>query len=144
MRGYNKYLILFLLPFFILFLTFNILPILYTFFVSFHKVQFSAGGASLSFVGFTNYLQVFNDPLFWTGLRNVLLILGIQVPVMTGLALILALLLNSPLITGKSFFQKHNIFSTNNLISTRRYILELHVWERLWSNQPYTFKIGIS
>jgi lactose/L-arabinose transport system permease protein len=105
MRGYNKYLILFLLPFFILFLTFNILPILYTFFVSFHKVQFSAGGASLSFVGFTNYLQVFNDPLFWTGLRNVLLILGIQVPVMTGLALILALLLNSPLITGKSFFR---------------------------------------
>lgn len=105
MRGYNRYLIFFLLPFFALFMTFNILPIFYTIFVSFNKVQFYGGSASFSFTGFTNYFQVFNDPLFFIGLKNVLLILGIQVPIMTGLALILALLLNSPLIIGKRFFR---------------------------------------
>lgn len=101
----RKYVFYFLSPFIILFLTFNIFPIIYTIFVSFNKVHFHGQGITLSFIGLSNYFRVLKDPIFWIGLKNVLLILGIQVPIMTGLALILALLLNSPLIIGKKIFR---------------------------------------
>ena len=49
------------------------------------------------FVGGQNYLAVLQDVDFWDGVRRMLLFMIVQVPVMFGLALIFALLLDSGL-----------------------------------------------
>ncbi|MEM0506776.1 MAG: sugar ABC transporter permease [Thermosphaera sp.] len=73
--------------------------------MSFHEVKLTGQLPQLSYNQLDNYLRVFRDPIFWAGLSNVFLILCIQVPIMTLLALMLALLLNSPLILGKKLFR---------------------------------------
>jgi multiple sugar transport system permease protein len=51
------------------------------------------------------YRRVFTDSPFWQSVERVLLFGIVQVPVMLGLALILALLLDSGLVSGKRFFR---------------------------------------
>lgn len=46
------------------------------------------------FVGFGNYIRLFNDPVFWTALWNTVLWIGLTVPFQMGLGLLAALLLN--------------------------------------------------
>ncbi|MFJ7196819.1 MULTISPECIES: carbohydrate ABC transporter permease [unclassified Streptomyces] len=55
----------------------------------------TGNGAGRHFTGLDNYQRLLNDPLFWTALRNTALILVVQVPLMLGLALLVALGLNS-------------------------------------------------
>jgi multiple sugar transport system permease protein len=93
---------LFLLPFLLLFAFFFIIPLLYALGISFF-VERLVGGTV--FVGVQNYLQVFHDGNFWFGVRNVLLLLIVQVPVMLGLALVLALLLDSRIVRLKTLFR---------------------------------------
>jgi multiple sugar transport system permease protein len=52
-----------------------------------------------------NYLQVIHDPDFFTGVGRVLLYGIVQVPIMLGLALLLALLLDSTVVRFKPFFR---------------------------------------
>ncbi|WP_326766226.1 sugar ABC transporter permease [Streptomyces sp. NBC_01591] len=55
----------------------------------------TGNGDDRHFTGLDNYQRLLNDPLFWTALKNTALILVVQVPLMLGLALLLALGLNS-------------------------------------------------
>jgi ABC-type sugar transport system permease subunit len=56
------------------------------------------------FTGFTNFMQAFKDPYFWTSLKNTLLFSAIVVPVQTLLALLLAVAANQK-IWGHKFFK---------------------------------------
>ncbi|MFJ2590300.1 carbohydrate ABC transporter permease [Streptomyces sp. NPDC087538] len=55
----------------------------------------TGNGTGRHFTGLGNYQRLLNDPLFWTALKNTALILVVQVPLMLGLALLVALGLNS-------------------------------------------------
>jgi multiple sugar transport system permease protein len=99
---------LFILPFGLLFLCFFILPICYAVYQSLFRSQRSGlglGAPTINFNGLNNYLQVIHDPEFYTGVGRVLLYGIVQVPIMLGLALLLALLLDSTVVRFKSFFR---------------------------------------
>ncbi|MCX5345959.1 carbohydrate ABC transporter permease [Streptomyces atratus] len=55
----------------------------------------TGNGDDRHFAGLANYRRLLDDPLFWTALKNTALILVVQVPLMLGLALLVALGLNS-------------------------------------------------
>lgn len=81
----------FILPFFIIFGGFLLFPIVYSLVLSFSK--WTAGKAT--FIGLTNYKQLFMDELFWKSLGNTALFLIIQVPIMLFLATVIAAVLNA-------------------------------------------------
>ncbi|QIG39339.1 sugar ABC transporter permease [Microbacterium sp. 4R-513] len=104
----HKGAILFLiLPFAVLFVLFYLLPIGYAVWQSLLVVEREGtfGEAREVFGGLQQYLIVFQNVAFWTSVGRVLLFGIVQVPVMLGLALLFALLLDSPLIKGKKFFR---------------------------------------
>ncbi|TDN91450.1 sugar ABC transporter permease [Microbacterium sp. BK668] len=94
-------------PFGILFVLFYLLPIIYAVWQSLLVVEREGtfGEAREVFGGIQQYLIVFQNTAFWTSVGRVLLFGIVQVPVMLGLALLFALLLDSPLIKGKKFFR---------------------------------------
>ncbi|MCK0115942.1 sugar ABC transporter permease [Isoptericola sp. S6320L] len=94
-------------PFFVLFTLFYLVPIGYAVFRSFRTVEREGtfGPATEVFGGLTQYEQVFASEAFWASLGRVLLFGVVQVPVMLGLALVLALLIDSPLVRGKRFYR---------------------------------------
>jgi multiple sugar transport system permease protein len=99
---------LFILPFGVLFILFFVVPILYAIYESLFRSQRSGlglGAATVSFNGLSNYADVIHDPNFYTGIGRVLLYGVVQVPVMLGLALVLALLLDSTVVRFKGFFR---------------------------------------
>ena len=97
----------FVAPFSILFLLFYLLPIGYAIFQSLLVVEREGtfGEATQVFGGLSQYFLVFQNGPFWTSAGRVLLFGVVQVPVMLGLALLFALLLDSPLLRGKKFFR---------------------------------------
>jgi multiple sugar transport system permease protein len=99
---------LFILPFGVLFLLFFIVPIIYAIYQSLYRSERSGlglGSATVSFNGLGNYGDVFHDPNFYAGVGRVLLYGIVQVPVMLGLSLLFALLLDSTVVRFKSFFR---------------------------------------
>jgi multiple sugar transport system permease protein len=99
---------LFFLPFGLLFLLFFIAPIFYAIYESLFRSQRSGlglGAPTIAFNGLNNYLQIIHDPDFYTGVGRVLLFGIVQVPIMLGLALLLALLLDSTVVRFKPFFR---------------------------------------
>jgi multiple sugar transport system permease protein len=99
---------LFILPFGVLFIIFFIVPILYAIDQSFYKTQRSGlglGAATTAFNGLANYHDVFTDGAFYASVGRVLLYGIVQVPVMLGLALGLALLMDSAAIRFRNFFR---------------------------------------
>src|SRR5438105_6467565 len=90
---------LFLLPFVVLFILFFIVPIIYAIYQSLFRSERSGlglGAATVSFNGLGNYLDVVRDANFYSGVGGVLLYGIVQVPVMLVLALVLAVVLVSP------------------------------------------------
>lgn len=99
---------LFILPFGVLFVLFFIVPIIYAVYQSLYRSQRSGlglGASTVSFNGLGNYVEVVHDPNFFSGVGRVLLYGFVQVPIMLGLALILALLLDSTVVRFKRFFR---------------------------------------
>src|SRR5260221_1823722 len=99
---------LFILPFAMLFTLFFILPIADAIDQSLFRSQHSGlglGPATVSFDGLGNYASLMPDPSFWSVMGRVLLYGVVQVPVMLILALVLALLLDSPVVRFKRFFR---------------------------------------
>jgi multiple sugar transport system permease protein len=88
---------LFVIPFFIVFITMLVVPLFYSGYLSFFATRLIGG---TSFVGFDNYGKTFTDPLFLAGLGRTALFLFIQVPIMLGLALFFALALDSGRVRG--------------------------------------------
>ncbi len=69
------------------------MPMLQAVFTSFYDLILFRPNAS-KFVGFGNYVKLFNDPVFWTALWNTVIWIGLTVPLQMGLGLVAALLLN--------------------------------------------------
>ncbi|GAB3152118.1 sugar ABC transporter permease [Microbacterium neimengense] len=107
-RAPHKAAIAFLLvPFGILFTLFYVAPILFAIVQSTLVVRREGtfGKAEQVFGGFAQYVLVFQNEAFWSSVGRMLLFGVVQVPVMLGLALLFALLLDSPLVKGKRFFR---------------------------------------
>ncbi|HDL86505.1 MAG TPA: sugar ABC transporter permease, partial [Candidatus Acetothermia bacterium] len=91
---------LYLLPAFVILGTFTFYPFINSFFVSFHS--WLSFAPVKPFVGFANYVKIFQDDLFWLSLwHTVYYVLASVIPTMA-LALFIAVLLNSK-IRGRSF-----------------------------------------
>ena len=67
-------------------------PIAYSIYLSLFRDQLIGGN---SFVGLDNYTQAFQDPEFWAASAGSALFLVVQVPIMLGIALLVALALDS-------------------------------------------------
>ena len=80
---------------------FLLYPILYSIYLSLHNMQ----GLQSVFVGFGNYLRMFQDDIFWKALMNNFTFLIFQVPIMVVLGLLMAFLLNTPNLKGRTFFK---------------------------------------
>lgn len=98
----------FLAPAIILFVLFLLVPIVYTGYLSLRAVEVSglglgAGARREVFAGLANYRLALADAELWRGALRVLLYGGILVPVMLGLALLFALLLDSHRVGGRGF-----------------------------------------
>ncbi|MFE2034841.1 carbohydrate ABC transporter permease [Streptomyces scopuliridis] len=98
----------FVLPFLLLFVIVYLVPTGYSVGQSFFAVRRSGlglGGAETAFAGFDNYVRVFQDGDFLASLGRVAFVGVIQVPVMLGIALVLALLIDSTASKGRGFFR---------------------------------------
>ncbi len=96
-----------IVPFGVLFALFYVVPIAYAFWQSLLVVERDGtfGKAEQVFGGFAQYVLVFQNEAFWASMGRMLTFGVVQVPVMLGLALLFALLLDSPLVRGKRFFR---------------------------------------
>ena len=93
---------LFILPFFLLFLVFQLIPIIWTFYISLTNWK---GIGSPKFCGLDNYKKIMIDNMFWESLGNTVVYWISGVLLILVLALLIAVLLNSPLLKGRSIFK---------------------------------------
>jgi multiple sugar transport system permease protein len=93
---------LFLAPFMLLFAAVLILPLLLALDLSLFRDTLARGTI---FVGLANYTDILSDPALWNGLGHVLLFGAVQIPVMLGLALVLALVLDSGAVWCRDLFR---------------------------------------
>jgi multiple sugar transport system permease protein len=94
MRQYRKTAFLFLAPFLTVFVAFYLTPVFYAIYLSlFIRKRVGIGPAKEVFGGWANYIRAVQDGDFLNGLKNMFVFGVVQVPVMLGLAIILALLL---------------------------------------------------
>ena len=91
-RKQNLAAYLFVLPFFVVFLTMLVVPLVYSGYLSLFESRLIGGEV---FAGLTNYVRALQDPNFLSSLGRVALFLVIQVPIMLGIALFLALALDT-------------------------------------------------
>lgn len=104
-----RYGYLFVAPYIIIFLVFQLYPIIYTFWLSF------TNDFSNSFAGLNNYIYLIHDKVFWKSVSNTFIIwIGCIVPQMIA-ALILAVLLCQYKIKGAGFFRA--MFYLPNLVT---------------------------
>lgn len=142
----------FILPNMVLFITFVIVPIIFTFYYSLTKWN---GLGPKVFIGLENYVKMFKNSTFQTSLKNTFVYTLTLVPLEMVLALLLALLMNrkfflrgaaramiylpcmiSTVITGLAFSW---LFNTN--LGLINYLLSLLGQEKIqwFSNKTYAF-----
>ncbi|MBB5908129.1 carbohydrate ABC transporter permease [Actinoalloteichus hymeniacidonis] len=92
----------FLAPFMIVFTLVFLAPLGYSIYLSLFRDRMVGGNL---FVGFENYQRAIADPQFWSALGRVTLFLVVQVPIMLGIALLVALAIDSGRLYGKNFFR---------------------------------------
>lgn len=92
---------LFILPYLLIFAVFWAWPILSSFLLSFRDSRLGAEAP----LGTANWSRLLGDEFFRTALRNTLVILAVQVPLMLALATALAVALNSRLLRLRGLFR---------------------------------------
>ena len=90
-KNYNRAGYLFVLPFVIVFLIFNVYPVLRTLYLSFTNAKI-AGVGKIQWVWFDNYIRVITDKFFWRALGNTLRIWGVNLVLQLGLAFLLTII----------------------------------------------------
>jgi multiple sugar transport system permease protein len=104
-KGYAAY--IFLAPALSAILLFFFIPVIAALFISF--TDFDIYGlndfSSTRFVGIKNYINLFNDPLFWKALGNTFFYVIIAAPLSIAVSLGAALLLNSKFVKFKGIFR---------------------------------------
>ena len=89
------------LPYVVYFLTFVAYPLVFSFILIFHRWNVAT---PMEFIGFKNFVRLFNDELFFKSLFNTLVFLSIHIPLQIFIALFFAQLLNQK-IKMKGFFR---------------------------------------
>jgi multiple sugar transport system permease protein len=86
---------------------FFVIPVLAAFALSFTDFDIYALGNLnyVRFVGFENYIRIFDMPLFWSALRNTFYFVLVGGPLSVAVSLGAALMLNSKLAKWKSFYR---------------------------------------
>lgn len=104
---HKRAIVAFLAPFLSLFILFYLVPIGYAVYQSFFKIerQGAFGAPRQVFGGLTQYALVFSNGDFWSSIARVLAFFFASVPLQLGLALVFALLLDSPVLKGAKFFR---------------------------------------
>ncbi|WP_045516444.1 carbohydrate ABC transporter permease [Neobacillus niacini] len=98
----NRALYLFISPFYILFLIFGLFPIFFSLYLSFHKWS---GLGKMEFVGLKQFTYLLTDTTFWQSVGNTFAIWFLStIPMLFG-ALVIAFLLNTPLLKFKGFYR---------------------------------------
>ena len=97
----------FILPAVVILMLFLFVPILLSFIISLTdwNIYGLADRVAVRYIGFQNYIKVFQDALFWKSLRNTLVFTGVGVPFTIMISLFFATLLNEKFIKFKSFFR---------------------------------------
>ncbi|WP_324287712.1 carbohydrate ABC transporter permease [Microcella daejeonensis] len=105
--SHKKAIAVFIVPFGVLFTVFYVVPIGYAIYQSLFVLERDGtfGAARQVFGGLSQYIAVFQNAAYWESIGRVLLFGVVQVPIMLGLALLLALLLDSPLVRGSKYFR---------------------------------------
>ncbi|MFW6035313.1 MAG: carbohydrate ABC transporter permease [Halothermotrichaceae bacterium] len=96
----NKKLFLLLLPPVIFFSFIIIFPIFNAIRYSFYQWS---GGSNMVYLGFENYINLFNDSIFWHAFKNNIIIIILSIIGQIGIAFILASLLNTRFLNAKKF-----------------------------------------
>ncbi|WP_103349806.1 carbohydrate ABC transporter permease [Amycolatopsis sp. CA-128772] len=97
-----------LAPFFILFAAATVVPIGYAIYLSLfteHASGLGFGGSETVFTGLSNYSGALGDPSYRAGYLVIAEYCLLYIPIMLGLSLVVALLLDSALTRAKRFFQ---------------------------------------
>ncbi|MDC7290097.1 sugar ABC transporter permease [Blautia schinkii] len=103
LRAINICPYLFVLPFLVIYLTFNFYPLVYSFFIS--LTSWDGFGESV-FIGFKNYVDIFTkDPYFIKSIKNTLIFMAFNLPINIIGGLLLASALNSRLLKRNGFFR---------------------------------------
>lgn len=92
----------FMWPFAVTFIFVFIIPIIYAIYISFFQEKMIGGTV---FVELDNYTRLFHDPNFWYSVGRVALFTIVQVPIMLGIAALVALALDSMRLHGMKFFR---------------------------------------
>ena len=105
----RKYIAFMLFPTLLVYLAYIIMPMFVSFFYSLTKYT---GIGAAHFVGLKNYIDLFQDQLFWVSLKNTLIILVVSVVLLLPGSFLLALLLNAKVkgsnaIKALNFVRKH-------------------------------------
>lgn len=123
--------------------------------------SFQSGmGMNLEFVGAENYIRLFQDPVFIEAVKNTLIYLIIQVPIMTVLALFIAVLLNNKRLRFKGVFRTaiflpcvtslvaysvlfKSLFATEGLFNQLLMTIQLIEEPIMWLTDPFWAKVTI-
>lgn len=95
---------LFLIPAFVVFGVFIFWPTIHSFYLSLFKYSLSSIKAA-KFVGFKNYVNLFENRVFWQALKNTAIYTLFTVPLLMAAGLFLALLINSKLVKHKNIYK---------------------------------------
>ncbi|MBP1040900.1 sugar ABC transporter permease [Vagococcus sp. BWB3-3] len=146
----------FVLPALLIITIFSFVPMIQSFFLSFQTGK----GVVTEFGGLANYRRLFQDPVFIQAVKNTLLFLVIQVPIMTVLALIIAAILNDKKLKFRGFFRVciflpcvtslvsysvlfKSLFSSSGLINDILLKLQLIDLPIEWLTDPFWAKVTI-
>ncbi len=114
---------LFLLPHFIFFVIFIVLPLLYGIVISFYDWKIIG---KARFVGLENFKRVWEDPRFWDSLKNTIMFAIISVPLIVALGIILDILLNKRFygkLWALTAFVSPTFFGSIGILFSSRWIL---------------------
>jgi multiple sugar transport system permease protein len=100
-KGWTGY--LFIAPGYIAFIAFMLVPILFAISLSFYKSSFDI--SAREFVGFQQYVQIFNDPVFRQALINTIEYTLVIVPATVFISMVLALLIDPLGQKSQAFFR---------------------------------------
>jgi len=98
----SRWAYVFISPFYILFAIFFLYPVLLSVYLSFNEWN---GLGPMKFVGLANFERLLDDQVFWQAMQNGVILFFMYVPIMTSLALVLAVILNSKRVHGFQFFR---------------------------------------
>ena len=93
---------LFMLPFLLFFVGFVVYPMFMCIYTSFFDATMNREDI---FIGFQNYVDLFNDPVFWKALTNTLIIVVVSVPVTCAFSLWIATLISKMPVAATSAFR---------------------------------------